>query len=81
MNIDSSELFDLNLIVQIFNFENGKTLVGENLFSTIEIFENPTSIMPIVLKLKNSEGEEGAFGEATLYVAWVPEGSTAPIFS
>lgn len=80
--IDRSELFDLKLVVQIFNSEIvQKTLVGENLYDPIEIFENPSEKQPIKLKLKNSEGEDGEFGEINLLVSWVPEGNPIPEFN
>ena len=81
LNIEKNEIFDLQLVVQIFNFENGKTLIGENLYDISEIFEKNGEIKDIFMKLKNSEGEEGEFGEVSLLVDWVVTGGKAPDFN
>ena len=78
LQIEKTEIYDIQLVFQVFNFENGKTLVGENLLDPIDIFEKPGETKHITLKLKNSEGEEGSYGEISLLLVWVPIGEKVP---
>lgn len=80
LKLDKSEFFDIQLVVQIFNFENGKTLIGENLLDPLEIFENPSERKEIKMKLKNSDGEDGDFGEVLLLASWVKNEGNMPQF-
>jgi len=80
LQIKREEIYDIQLVVQIYNFENGKTLIGESLMEALEIFASPGELKYVTLKLKNSEGAEGNFGEVSLLVSWVPNGEQVPEF-
>lgn len=49
-------------------------LVGESIFEAMQLFENSGEDQSYTLKLRNSEGEEGDFGEAIIELKWVPTG-------
>lgn len=80
VQINKDEIYDIQLVVQIFNFENGKTLIGESLMEALEIFASPGELKYVTLKLKNSEGAAGEFGDVSLLLSWVPTGEKVPEF-
>lgn len=49
-------------------------LVGESIFEAMQLFENSGEEQSYTLKLRNSEGEEGDFGEVVLELKWIPTG-------
>jgi hypothetical protein len=40
----------------------------------MKIFENAGEVQPYTLKLRNSDGEDGDFGEVLIELKWVPVG-------
>lgn len=80
VQINKDEIYDIQLVVQIFNFENGKTLIGESLMEALEIFASPGELKYVTLKLKNSEGAAGEFGDVSMLLSWVPTGENVPEF-